>query len=144
MTSKNPPLIVIPMINDDFWILRLGVPTGILRGVSLLFKRFGPMILLTFSGGGTHPVISRMSLSIFIFRAQRYLRLWVALVGFMPIITGATLTLSLASLSAYWTAWKTATSNMRCSLWPSLVDSRPPQVPIAAMKALVGFFMPCT
>ena len=35
-----------------FLILRLGAPTGILRGGSPVFKRFGPLNLLTFSGGG--------------------------------------------------------------------------------------------
>ena len=33
-----------------------------------VFKRFGPLNLLTFSEGGPHPVISRMSLSDFILR----------------------------------------------------------------------------
>ena len=52
---------------SSFLILRLGAPTGILRGGSPVFKRFGPLNLLTFSGGRPHPV-SRMSLSVFILR----------------------------------------------------------------------------
>ena len=78
---------------DDvsFLILRLGAPTGILRGGSPVFKRFGPLNLLTFSGGGPHPVISRMSLSVFLYPSEpnAYRRLWEALFGLLMPVTAA-------------------------------------------------------
>ena len=43
---------VVFLYNISFLILHVGVSTEILIGVSPIFKCFGPMILLMFSGGG--------------------------------------------------------------------------------------------
>ena len=97
------------------------------------FKRFGPVILLTFSGAGH---ICRMSLSVLHFRAQslamrcsrwlcradRYYMDWSDSESFF-----ISLTEPLGSRQS---------STMRGSLWPSCVDRV--QFPTVAMKALVA------
>ena len=133
----------------SFLILRLGAPTGILRGGSPVFKRFGPLNLLTFSGGGPHPVNSRLSLSVcYPSEPNVYRRLWEALFGLlMPVTaawTGATSESSQWLLHvAYYLLWPAIFDYARLSL-AFLCRSHPPQLPTAVMKALSGFFTPCT
>ena len=129
------------LVTSFFLILRLGAPTGIHGGVFPVFKRFILMILLMFS------VISRISLSVFTFRTQSYLRLGEAIVSlFMPIITAWT-EMTLKTLIGFFMSLTAPrgsreTLTMRGSL-AFLCRSRPPQLPTAAMKALGGFFTSC-
>ena len=68
----NHQILLCKLESYGFLILRLGAPTWILRGGSPVFKRFGPLNLLTFLGGGLHPAYHRMSLSVYLsFGTQR-------------------------------------------------------------------------
>ena len=134
-----------------FLILRLGAPTGILRGGSTVFKRFGPLNLLTFlGGGGPHPVISRMSLSVFYPSEPNayagYERLSLAflcrslLPGLERLVSDFR-KLSMASSCRILPAFDLQSSRLSLAF---LCRSHPHQLPTAVMKTLSGFFTPST
>ena len=96
---------------------------------SSVFKRFGPLNLLTFSWGGPHPVISRISLSVFLlsFGTQRLppaMRgsLWPSYAGHCCLDWSDFRKLSMASSCRILPALHLQSSTMRGSLWPFYVD----------------------
>ena len=133
-----------------FLILRLGAPTGILRGGSPVFKRFGPLNLLTFSGGraasGDQPDVTvGFSLSFGTQRLPPAMRgsLWPSYAGHCCLDWSDFRKLSMASCRIL-PAFDLQSSDYARLYLAFLCRSHPPQLPIAVMKALSGFFTTCT
>ena len=100
-----------------FLILRLGAPTGILRG---------GLNLLTFSGGGPHAVISRMSLSVFLsFGTQRL----------APAMRGSLWPSYAGHCCLDWSDFRKLSMASSCRILPALTCN------LRLCEALFGLFM---
>ena len=130
----------------SFLILRLGAPTGILRGGSPVFKRFGPLTLLTFSGGraasGDQPDVPvGFSLSFGTQRLPPAMRgsLWPSYAGHCCLDWNDFRKLSMASSCRILPAFDLQSSTMRGSLWPLYVDRIHPSCLQRSWKLSVAF-----
>ena len=135
-----------PLYLSCFLILRLGAPTGILRGGSTVFKRFGPLNLLTFSGGraasGDQPDVPvGFSLSFGTQRLPPAMRgsLWPSYAGHCCLDWSDFRKLSMASSCRILPAFGLQSSTMRGSLWPFYVDRIHPSCLQRSWKLSVAF-----
>ena len=143
-------LFIVVVIIYSFLILRLGAPTGILRGGSPVFKRFGPLNLLMFSReAGRIRWSAGCPCRFFILRnptlTAGYERLSLAFLcrSLLPGLERLPKALNGFFMSHTTCFWLAIFDYARLSL-AFLCRSHPPQLPTAVMKALSGFFTPCT